>query len=141
MAFMHYSVLLFLVAFIGSSFTAPAQPQSSVLAKPNSWDSSGNGNPVKSKISVTLYTRYLTGKLFGSGYNTLVPHGIPINKLLTFSVTVNTTTGFYPPNYTYSTGYGFQTFIDSTYVHINPITTSAQNVYLKPFLIYIVYTS
>ncbi|CAF1673486.1 unnamed protein product [Rotaria magnacalcarata] len=141
MALMHYSVLLFLVAFIGSSFTAPAEPQSGVLTKLKSWDSSGNGNSITGKGTVILYTRYITGSLFGSGYNTLVPHGIPISKLLTFSVSVNTTTGFYPPNYTYSTGYGFQTFIDSTYVRINPIINNAQNVYLKPFLIYIVYTS
>ena len=93
------------------------------------------------KITVTLNTKYITGNLFGYGYNTLVTHGVPLSKLLTFSVFVNGGNGLYPQGYSYSGGYGFQTFIDASYVHINPVINSAQYVYGQSFLIYIVYTS
>lgn len=111
------------------------------LAETKIIDSSSQGNGVAGRAAATTYEKYITGTLFGSGYNTLVSHGISLNKMLTFSVSVNAGNGYYPPGYSYSTGYGFQTYIDSNYVRINPTIGNANYIYGKPFLIYIVYTS
>ncbi len=111
------------------------------LAVGTSWVSKTSNSDSQGKADAvyTVYGKYLTGTLYGSGYNTQVAHEIDINKVVSYSVLVRSNNVFYPPNYTYTTGYNFQSLLNSIYVQINPTPNYAQYIYGQTFLIYIQY--
>lgn len=102
----------------------------------NGYTNLGSGSPKIKMKELTITTGTLAG---GVAY---VAHGITLNKILSVSVLVNSSTGHdYPPSYGSTTAPGFEYFyfITSTHVVLENSSTSYANIAGRPARILVTY--